>query len=142
MDNLAFFIFWMGLIGFIYNLLTALQSIAAVHWPVAEGQLDEVELDCDHVDPEGVVYEPKVSYTYQVGLNSYHSTKFAFGILATTFRFEDAQVIRTIIERDPLLVYYHPRNPKKAVLLTGIRMHHILQGLCFTIVTLVAGSFL
>lgn len=142
MDNPAFIFFWIGLIGFFYNLYTALQSIAAVSWPIADGELDEVEFDSDHVDPEGVVYEPKVSYSFKVGLNDYHSTRFGFAIFATTFRFEAAQVVRSILEREPLQVYYHPRNPKKAVLLTGIRMHHILQGLLFAVVTLVAGSFL
>lgn len=142
MDNPAFLIFGIGLIGFVYNFYTALQSIAAVSWPVADGQLDEVELDSDYVDPEGVVYEPKVAYSYRVGLNEYHSTEFGFGFLATTFRFESAEVIRTTVEREPLQVYYHPKNPKKAVLLTGIRMHHILQGISFGIVTLVAGSYM
>ena len=142
MDNPAYLFFLLGLIGFIYNFFTALQSIAAVSWPVADGKFDEVELDSDYEDPEGVVYEPKVSYSYKVGLNDYHSTKFGFGIFASIFRFESAEVIRAIVERDPLQVYYHPKNPKKAVLLTGIRMHHILQGILFGIVTLFAGSYL
>ena len=142
MDNPAFLFFLAGLIGFAYNFFTALQSIAAVSWPIADGKLDEVELDSDYADPEGVVYEPKVAYSYKVGLNDYHSTTFGLGILATLFRFESAEVIRTTVERDPLQVYYHPKNPKKAVLLTGIRMHHILQGIMFGIITLIAGSYM
>jgi len=142
MNNIAVLFFLLSIAGFIYNFFTALQSIAATSWPVVEGKVVSLELDSDYDDPKGVVHEPNVSYTYKVGMNEYYSTKFGLGMMNHWFRFESAQDVRHTVMRDPLQVYYHPRNPRKSVLLTGIRIHHVLQGLLFAVIVFVSGKFI
>lgn len=122
-----------------FTLYAALRSIAATHWPTADGELINVLIDENHDDES--TYEPVVAYRYKIGSTSFESSRFAFGFMASSLRTESVRVVRNIIEQTPLKVYYHPRKPTLSVLLTGVRVHHIIQGFFYAVIMIVVQFF-
>jgi len=116
-------------------LFSALKSIAAAKWQTVDGEIEFVELedDCNEL-----CREPVLLYHYKVGANQYTSSRYAFGFMARLTRFESVGEVDNIVWREPLLVYYHPKKPQLSVLLTGIRIHHIVHGLFFTALILIS----
>lgn len=134
---MGFVVFIIGLTLLVLVVFNATKSIAAANWPVVDGELLFVEFDSVD-DDHGFCKEPTLSYTYQVGANICTSSRFGFSFMSRLTSFENADEIETIVMREPLQVYYHPRKPALSVLQTGIRMVHVIHGLISVAIIVIA----
>jgi hypothetical protein len=100
---------------------TRKQADASQGWPATQGQVTEAHVSrSSRTDSDGDTqysYSPNVSYTYQVGGNTYHGDKITFGFQQS---FSSEAKAQTALQRFPVggnvTVYYNSANPDEAVL--------------------------
>jgi hypothetical protein len=119
----SFFLLFGGIGAFLlYKAYKARQqSDLSQGWPSVQGQVTGAHVShSSSTDTDGNIsysYSPNVSYTYQVGGNTYHNDKLTFGFQQT---FNNEARAQTALQRYPVggnvTVYYNPANPSEAVL--------------------------
>lgn len=90
-------------------------------WSGVQGQVTDARVDrTTRTDSDGDIqysYSPNVSYTYQVGGNTYYGDKLTFGFQQS---FSSEAKAQAALQRFPVggnvTVYYNPANPNEAVL--------------------------
>ena len=92
----------------------------SLNWPVVQGQVTGSNVRVDNRendDTPRVDYIPEVHYLYQVGGQTYQSSKITFGAQPD---FPSRQKAEAVLARYPVnsgvSVYYNPTNPQESVL--------------------------
>ena len=107
-------------------LLGVLRSVAASTWPKVKGEVVYAGIQ-EEDDGESSTFMPVVEFKYKVRGRAYESTSFAFGFTASSFRFLSSSIYKKYRNRPYIKVYYNPKKPSQAVLLTGVRFFHIFD---------------
>lgn len=122
--SITCFLFLFAIVGFVvvcFGIWTAIKSIRATHWPVAEGvvQASTMKRHTSNGSHGGDTFSPEVSYTFQANGASFTGNKISFGQMSSS-----TDYAQRILDRYPVgkkvSVYYDPANPSEAVLETGI----------------------
>jgi len=123
-----------GGVGF--TVLNILRSLLALGWKTVKGEITYAGISSD-CDDEGCTYKPVIEFMYMVRGKEYHSKRFAFGYVFSSFRFLAKMVYSRYKNLPIVTVYYHPNRPKSAVLMPGIRLFHLVDlvffGVCLYI---------
>lgn len=127
MESIFKLIFIVGLASFLlYVLIGALKSLFAMSWPKANGEVLYAGI-LEESDCEGSTFIPVIEFKYTVRGKVYKSNNFAFGFLASGFRFLSKSIFKKYRNRPYVKVSYNPKKPSQGVLLTGIRFFHIFD---------------
>lgn len=112
--------------GFSYSILVALFSLKASFWPKVRGEINYAGLLRDY-NSETITYKPVIEFSYSVKGRKYNSDRFAIGFMASSLKFLSSSIYKKYRNRPQVKVSYNPKNPKSAVLITGIRSFHVIQ---------------
>ena len=94
------------------------------NWPATTCTI--LESFVDEEDNDGVVYLPKVRYSYKVGTKIYQSSRFSYQSLSLTTLGEASDFLRGISKGKTVPVFYDPKSPSRSVLLRGYNSRNFL----------------
>jgi hypothetical protein len=110
----------------LHTFYSALKSLFASSWPKANGEIVYAGI-LEEDDGESSTYKPVIEFKYKVKGKVYTSNTFAFGFMASSFRFLSSSIFKRYRNRPYVKVFYNPKKPSQGVLLTGIRFFHIFN---------------
>ncbi len=127
--------------GLVYTVLNMFYSLLATQWPKARGKVAYAGVDEDYDGSEGGSYKPVIEFKYTVRGKEYISNRFAFGFLSSGFKLLAIDIYRKYSNRPNVMVSYNPKKPQNSVLLTGIRLFHVVQLVFFSVMICVFGPW-
>ena len=97
------------------------KATASLSWPKVTGNVSKTFIEeSTDTDEDGITttsYTPKVTYTYQVGAQTYSSERVSFGYTTSYGRQKKAQEKLDLYPlNSQLAVYYDPENPAESTL--------------------------
>jgi ABC-type glycerol-3-phosphate transport system permease component len=119
---------------------------ASQSWPGVQGMVTKTWIQKNETtDSEGLTsttFQPRVSYEYSVGGQSYSGDRLAFGAGKAYGRYNKAEeVLASYPVNNSVMVYYDPQNPAEATLLQqaqgGLGM--IIAGAILVIIPILVG---
>ena len=123
LEDLLIVILFSGIFGFVAAILIGIGAIiqsraaSSRKWPMVLGQVVASHVQASPGSEGGTVYEPAVTYAYDVGGRAYTSNRIAFGGFGSSSSVKSAQ---NHVNRYPagsvVQVYYNPANPADATL--------------------------
>jgi len=97
-------------------------------WPSVQGEIlsSELHTSWSRLGPR---YEPQVFYRYTVDRQTFNGYRLAFGIHDYSIFGEAiaAGIVRDHPTGSLTLIHYDPAQPRRSILLPGIRIHPILE---------------
>jgi hypothetical protein len=98
------------------KLYTAMSS---KRWPTVEGEIFDAQVLMSS-GRRSRSYQPHITFGYKVNGQDYTSTQLTHGDPESySDQFKAATAAREYVPGAPVTVYYHPKDPKQAVLQTG-----------------------
>lgn len=115
---LVFFLLGAGMIFF--SLRARKKAQQSQSWPSTAGTVSEVQVkEISREDADGfqtTSYQPQVTYSYQVGNQTYTSDRLSFGArVSYGNRNQASKVLEAYPVGMPLVIYYDPEKPAEAV---------------------------
>ena len=108
-----------------YMILGVIRSQLAVKWPKAKGEITSSELDTYYGN--GMTYEPVIEFVYVVKGKEYHSNRIAIGHSGVSTKSISTSIVNKYHANKCVDISYNPKNPSYGVLITGIRLFHLLN---------------
>jgi len=125
--------------GLVYTVLNMLYSLLATQWPKTPGEVAYAGVDEDYDGSEGSTYKPIIEFKYTVRGKEYTSNRLAFGFMYTGFKFLATDICRKYSNRPNIMVSYNSKKPQNSVLLTGLRLFHVVQLVSFSVIIYIFG---
>ena len=126
--------------GLGYELWSAFEGWAAIRWPSVMGVVTAARMEVRWIRRGGNVYEPCVSYSYEISGKSYSGERVRFGNTAYSFRSRAEASLAKYPIGGPVQVHYDPSRPDESVLELGVTPGTAFSVL-FLIGMLVAGVY-
>lgn len=130
-----------GLGPLAFSAWTGYRSVRAADWPVAIGDVREVEL-VSGGRPRGSVQSVRVLYGYQVAGKRYSGTTVAFGYSSSSDYATHAELYEKLKHARSVGVRYNPTDPADACLACGWHHSHQSLGLFGAIWIVWIGGFI
>lgn len=121
-----------GVFIFLYAVVCIRISLAARAWPKVMGRvIDTRMVEVRRHRRWSVLYQPTITYEYEIGGLPYRSERMGFGdsdFLGDAI-YQDRWAAEEVLARHkpgtPIEVRYDPNDPSRAVLRTGINKGHV-----------------
>jgi len=127
---IPYLFFVIGYGGFLYSLYTAYLSSIARNWKKTNGNVthSSIESNCDE---DGCTYKPIIHYNFEVRGRHYESKHIAFGFISNSIYYLTSRIRNKFPFGANVTVYYKHNNPKRSVLIIGLRLFHIFNIVTF-----------
>lgn len=128
------------LLGFSYSFYLIYKYVKASGWPKTDGEILKSKIVIDD-SGDSVSYEPAICYSYSVNGLQYHSdTVYLFNLWQT--KKSANYLVDKFKVGDEVEVFFNPKNPQDAMLITGFSGLHFNAVSALILVFLLGGYFL
>jgi hypothetical protein len=132
-------IFTFGCVYFLVLLCRSLRmGLASKNWPNVRGIVKESSVEEKSESEGGVIYRPKIIYSYRVDDCDYESDR-SFSWIRSGWRKRVANIVERYPQGSDVEVYFNPDNPSQAVLERGITPSSYIVGFGVCLIGLIAG---
>lgn len=108
-----------------YTVLQAVRSPLAARWPKAKGEIISSELDTYYGN--GMTYQPVIEFMYVVRDKEYRSNKIAIGYSGVSIKSISTSIVNKYYANKHVDISYNPKKPGYGVLITGVRLFHLVN---------------
>lgn len=137
-----------GIIATIFGIRNRRKGSASQTWPAAGGVITkawiEENQDTDEEGYTSTTYTPKWEYQYEVGQETYNSSRISFGGVSGYGRRKKAEEeLSRFLINSQVRVYFDPAKPSDAVLVRGTKgtMGGIIIGIVLLVLSLCGSCF-
>jgi len=131
-SSFKFWVFLIASAALAWELYSLRLAQLSNNWAATTCQI--LESYIDEEDNDGVIYLPKVRYSYKVGAKTYESKKFSYQSLSLNTMGEASDLLRGISKGKTVPVFYDPRKPSRSVLLRGSSSNNLFGILIMCII--------
>lgn len=108
-----------------YMVLGVVRSLLAARWPKAKGEIISSKLDTYYAN--GMTYKPAIEFMYVVRGKEYYSNRIAIGYSGVSVKSISTSIVNKYHVNKYVDISYNPKNPDYGVLITGVRLFHLVN---------------